>query len=162
MKKRVTADSVAKQAQNHSSDSGEELKRYLGGVVLLGGEGSITVDPGEDVYIAIMHDGGGFNPGAVICVEEYGHPDTALEGAYELLYEKELTEAIEDGRMAELEAEWTEYEGQATDILIESFDGMVWTLPAHEAAEIISQSSAAKYINIDMGEEQSEVDEYPV
>lgn len=164
--KRVTASKVAKQAQEvrHTSTDSEDLARYLDGVNLIGGEGSIDLgyiarmsDRGyndETVNVAIVHDGSGYTPSAAIVVLDFGHPDSALQFAYEILEERERNLSTEDGRMAELESEWTEYEGQADEILTESFDGKVWTLSPEEAVNVIRNSKAAQYIDIaEVGED---------
>jgi len=135
------------KADKFSSDSPNQFKRYLAAVTLLDGEGSITLYPDKDpdIHIAIIHDGSRYTPGAAIYVaEEHEHENKALENAWEILEYK----AMEDTKyVKELQEEWGE---EWNEILTESFDGMVFTLPASVAAKIISENqSASKYITIE-------------
>jgi hypothetical protein len=138
-----------KRSRDFSSDSPEQFERYLSAVVMLDGEGSITLYPDKDptVNVAIIHDGSGYTPGAAICVDD--NPHAALEKAYEILQEKAMedTEHVKD-LQKEGDDEWDE-------ILTETFDGMVFTLPASIAADLISKDRFAKaYITIDHEESE--------
>ena len=134
------------------SPEGQDFMSYLKGVTIIDGDGSIWLDGGtnyDTVYVAIVHDGSSYTPGGVIVVDTSGE-DASLQSAYEILEDKVREQAMADGYMAELEAEWTEYEGQANEILTESFGGKAWTLDAGEAAEIIEKDTyAKKYIDIE-------------
>ena len=115
----------------------KDLDRWLAGVVILAGEGSIDISSKAKVWIAIVHDGGGFSPGAAIVAADYGSGDEALERAVELLEEKTMedTEYIE-----ELEKEWRE---SWREILTERWDGRVWGLSSSDAAKILKNDKSA-------------------
>ena len=75
---------------------------------------------------------------------------SALEGAYEILETMDREQAMEDGRMAELEEEWGD---RADEILTEGYNGQVFELPVEEAAEVIEMDKyASKYIDIEVQE----------
>lgn len=143
-----------------TSTSVEELKRYLDGVVILDGHGTISINGDcprvNRVNVAIIHDGSGFNPGAVIYVgESWEHPDVALQAAHEILFEKNLEDRE---HITELEEEWGE---QWDEILTEAWDGMVWpNMPAKAVAEIVEADKyASKYIDVDWYEDPDECEE---
>jgi hypothetical protein len=140
------ADILKTAERNFSSSDPEQFERYLAAVVMLDGEGSITLSPDKDppVRIAIIHDGSGYSPGAAICVSDWEGEDAVLEAAHEILTEHEMKDTA---HVKELQEEWGE---EWHEILTESFDGMVFTLPASEAARIIEKDRFAKeYITID-------------
>jgi hypothetical protein len=123
----------------------ETFERYLGGCVILAGEGDIDFDSDEDeVAIAIIHDGSGFTPGAAIHVSELGSTQDALEQAFDALREHTLEHFPE--HVAELQEEWGDDWDQ---ILTESFDGIAFTLSPQDAAKaIINDRFAHQYVTI--------------
>jgi len=138
----------AEPGSRHKSSDPEQFERYLAGVVVLDGDGTLYLDKDPQIHIAIVHDGTGYNPGAAIYVaEEHESADGALEKAWEILEYK----AMEDTKyVKELQAEWGD---EWNEILTETFDGMVFTIPASVAAKIISEDqSASKYITIEKEE----------
>lgn len=133
-----------------SSKSREELERYLEGVVILGGEGSLQLDSAGPAYVAVIHDGSGFTPGAAIAVDQNPYHDLSddvLETAHEIMVE----DAKKDKKIvAELRKEWGD---RWEEILTEPFGGKVWTLsPADAAAAIRSNARAARYVEIEDAE----------
>ena len=132
------------------SESREELERYLQGVVIIGGEGSLRLDQAGPAYVAVIHDGSGFTPGAAIAVDQNPYHDLSnevLETAHEIMAD----DAKKDEKIvAELQEEWGD---EWEDILTESFDGKVWTLsPAEAAAAIRTNPRAARYVEIEDAE----------
>lgn len=133
------------------SKSREELERYLEGVVIIGGEGTIQLAAKGPVYVAVVHDGSGFNPGAAIAVDQNPYHDLSndvLETAHEIMAEdsKKNTEYV-----AELQKEWGD---RWEEILTEAFDGKVWTFedPAEAAAAIQTSKRALEYVEIEEAE----------
>lgn len=132
------------------SKSREELERYLQGVAIIGGEGSLRLDSAGPAYVAIIHDGSGFVPGAAIAVDQNPYHDLSndvLETAHEIMAE----DAKKDEKyVAELQEEWGD---RWEDILTDSFGGKVWTLsPAEAAAAIRTYPRAARYVEIEDAE----------
>jgi hypothetical protein len=116
----------------HSRDP-EVFERYLKGCVILAGEGDIDFESEEDeVAIAVIHDGGGFTPGAAIHVSELGSTQDALEQAFDALREHTI-EHYPD-HVKDLQEEWGDEWDQ---ILVESFDGTAFTLSPQDAARVI-------------------------
>ena len=66
----------------------EELERTLAGVALLGGEGNVDLDDPDPLFVVIVHDGSGFNPGAAIATDQnryHASIDPVLQVAFEIL-----------------------------------------------------------------------------
>jgi hypothetical protein len=132
------------------SKSREELERYLESVVILGGEGTIQLAAKGPVYVAVVHDGSGFNPGAAIAIDQnqYDLSADVLETAHEIMREdaEKNTEYV-----AELREEWGD---RWEEILTEAFDGKVWTFedPAEAAAAIQTSKRALEYVEIEEAE----------
>lgn len=142
-----------KVANRFESDDAQQAKDYLRGVVILDGEGSIDPDYGAEVWIGIIHDSSGYNPGAAIYVDQgAGHPDTVLQGAHEILTEK-LMEDTE--HVKELQNEWGD---DWYEILTEGSNGMAFGPFDHAtAADIIrSDKYASQYIDIYEAEEEED------
>jgi len=129
-----------------------DFEQTLDGAVILDGEGTIDLNDPDKVFIGIIWDDSGFTPGAAISVQQgYGSEDEMLEIAFEILEKHEikyhdLKRKNGDGYIEELMKEWGD---RWNEILTEGWDGAAWTLPAQEAADIISKDKyAAKYIEI--------------
>jgi hypothetical protein len=149
-----------RKAADLPSQTWEGLEDYLRGVAILTGEGNIWVNGDcprvNKVNISIVHDASGFNPGAAIFVEEaYNHPDSALQGAFEVLEQH----TMEDREYTdELYEEWGD---QWMEIMTEGWDGRVWTdVPAKVAAELIGADNSAKeYIDVEWYSDSDECDD---
>ena len=119
----------------HTRDP-EVFERYLKSCVIVCGEGEIDLTVGEDledeVAIAIIHDGSGFNPAAALHVSELGSTQDALEQAFDAMREHTLEHYPE--HVKELQEEWGDEWDQ---ILTETFDGLAFTLSPHAAAQAI-------------------------
>lgn len=144
-----------KKASRFVSDDAEQAKNYLRGVVILDGEGSIELGDRDDVWIGIIHDGSGYNPGAAIAINQnryHDHPDIPLQDAHEILTEK-LLEDTE--HVKELQEEWPD---DWYDVLTEGSDGMVFGPfdPATAADIVRSDKYASKYIDIYEAEEEED------
>jgi hypothetical protein len=121
----------------------EELSRWLEGVVLL--KGCVERDwfnlyeyNGEPtkIYVAIMHDGSGYTPGAALaCSERSG--DEALQIADEILEER----IREDASPEDLEESWKTEEEEGYNPLTESFDGAVFTMTTLELQEVVQNTA---------------------
>jgi hypothetical protein len=141
-----------RRAARMPSENLTEFRRYLEGVVVVDGDGSITLydtAPGAPVYAAIVHDGSGFNPGAAVVVsqEDWVGEEGCLQQALEILemwnyehhrdYYNELVE---------------EYgEEAAAGVFTETFDGKAWSgLNAKGVADAIKADKfAPRYIDIE-------------
>jgi len=120
------------------------------GVILVGGEvvdnNSIDIDDDTPVSVAIVVDvtGYGPHPGAISAVQ--GHVDAALEVAHEIL------------------EEWTREhyppaDADADETLTETFDGIMWELPAEDFVAAIKGTAAEKYIDVVEYEEEDDEEE---
>jgi hypothetical protein len=122
------------------------------GVILVGGEAvnNNSIDPDDDtpVSVAIMFDVNGFGPHVgTICAVQGGHIDEALQAADEIL------------------EEWTRdhyppKDADEDETLTETFDGIMWELPAEDFVAAIKGTAAEKYIDVvEYEDEPSEVRE---
>ena len=134
----------------------ENFKKTLEkGVLLVGGEAvdnnSIDVDDDTPVSVAIVVNVQGYGPhvGAIAAVQ--GHIDEALQSAHEILEEWE--QEHNPNHFKELEDEYGE---RASEILTETFDGVMWELPVEEFVEAIKGTAAEKYIDVVEQEEEEE------
>jgi len=116
------------------SPEAEELKRMIEGVSLL----SVSSPSGfyyeDPVFVAIVHDGSGFQPGAVISVDSISEHGT-LEEAYadlETLLEDQMTPE-------ELTERWNTEEETGYDPMTEVFSGRAFKLSAPELEQLISE-----------------------
>ena len=133
---------AGKQARGEGGGA-EELSQWLRGVVLLKGcvnsDGIIELygyqGAPTQVYVGIVHDGSGFNPGAALAISE-SSADSALEEAYEILENR----IREDASPEDLEESWKVQEEEGYDPLTESFDGAAFTLTAQELKQVIDSS----------------------
>ena len=166
----VTAKRAGKQARGEGGGA-EELSQWLRGVVLLKGcvnsDGIIELygyqGAPTQVYVGIVHDGSGFNPGAALVISE-SSADSALEEAYEILENR----IREDASPEDLEESWKVQEEEGYDPLTESFDGAAFTLTAQELKQVIDSSEglakeelqAIEFADNSEKEEPEEPDEY--
>ena len=124
------------------------------GVILVGGDAEGSIDPlSEDpVFVSIVVNVTGYGPhiGAIYAVQNryHGHPDAALQAAYEILEEWEMDHNPD--YFAELEQE---YGDDASDVFTETFDGWTWELNPQEVATGIAGTKATEYIDIEEDEE---------
>lgn len=117
------------------------LRSYLSGCVVSAGDSDLHL--GETVHVAVVHDSSGYQPTAAISVS-HTHKEDALWDAHRELYEF-LLEHYPD-HVEELQ---NEYGARWEETLVESFDGMTWTLPANVAADIICNDTYAhRYVFI--------------
>lgn len=126
----------------------DDLVRHLQGVVILGGKGSIDVGQKGPVYISIVHDGSGFNPGAAIGVDQNMYHDLGqdtLEEAFEILKDRDLNN---EEHVRELREEWGD---RWEEILTEAYGGKTWTFkdPKVAAAALKMDKRAMKYVEIE-------------
>ncbi len=125
----------------------DDLRDLLSkGVFVVDGEGTIDLEDEDPVSIGVVFDVQGYGPHpAAIYVNQnrYEHEDAALQGAYEILEEWNLTN--HGDYLRELEEE---YGDDAYEVFTETFDGTVITLPAEEAVKAITNSSAKKFVDI--------------
>lgn len=125
-----------------------ELGHWLQAVALIGGEGRIDLGDRGPVYVAIVHDASGFNPGAAIAVDQnpyHNLSNEVIQTAFEILQ----GEAMKDKEhVEEVKAEWGE---RWEEILTEAFDGRVWTFedPADAANLIRGNPRASELVEID-------------
>ena len=129
----------------HNTDI-ESFERYLAGCVIVAGDSTLWLDnDDETIAVAIIHDGSGFTPGAAIHISETGCTHDALEQAHDMMREHTL-ETCPD-HVKELQEEWGD---EWEEIMTESFDGMVWTLPKFPLAwAICADKYAAAHVDID-------------
>lgn len=125
-----------------------ELEIWLKACVLIGGEGEIDIAMKGPVYIAIVHDGSGFNPAAAIAVDQNQYHDLSndvLEKAYEVLQDHNMKN---EAYVKELQDEWGD---RWEEILTEAYDGKVWTFQkaAHAANAILTDKDAKRLIGIE-------------
>lgn len=129
------------------------------GVLLVGGEvvDNNSIDPDDDtpVAIAIVVNVQGHGPhvGAISAVQ--GHVDEALEVAHEILEDWEMDHNPD--YFKELEAE---HGDRASEIFTETFDGVMWELPAKDFIAAIKGTAAEKHIDV-VEYEDDEVAEQP-
>lgn len=127
--------------------SGADLARWLEEAVILTGKGEIDPHEPGPVYVAVVHDGRGYNPGAAIVVGQSSREDltdAVLNEAYDLL----TAEAVKDtGYVRALEKKWGD---RWQDILIEGFHGEVFTFgdPDDAAMAIGSDDRARDVISL--------------
>jgi hypothetical protein len=129
------------------SAQSRDLESWLKGVVLVGGKGEIDIAMKSPVYVAVVHDGSGFNPAAVIVVDQNMYHDLSsevLEEAFEILKDRDLQDKV---HVQELMDEWGD---RWEEILTEGYDGRTWTInkPAFAAAAIQGVVTAARLIKI--------------
>lgn len=129
------------------SQMSKDVERYLKSVVLVGGEGEIDLGRKSPVYVAIVHDGSGFNPAAAIVVDQslfQSLSHEVFEKAYEILEDRDLKD---EARVKELQDEWGDRWGE---ILTEAYDGHVWTFrnPVHAASAILTDPEAKRLVKI--------------
>ncbi len=127
-------------------------------VILRDGEGLIRLDDQDPVHIAIMMSVEGFGPHeAAIFVDQnryHASPDTALQGAYEILeqywmdnYQNLYDELVQD------------HGKQTVDdfgMFTETFDAALWTLSAEDAIAALKGTRAEHFIDIDEEVEDEE------
>lgn len=123
------------------------LNRYLDGVVIVDGEGTIDLNDTDPVFVGIVHDGSGFTPAAAIFVDQNRHHashDSAIQGAFEIMEAK----ALEDEEIvAEHQEEWGD---RWQEILTESFDGKAFQVTPEDAVRLIDRDGkAAEFIDIE-------------
>jgi hypothetical protein len=127
------------------------------GVILVGGdaEGSIDTDDETPVFVSVVVNVTGYGPhvGVIYAIQNqyHGHPDAALQPAYEILEEWEMDHNPD--HFKELEAE---YGDEASGVFTETFDAMGWKLSAKDFAAAIAGTDATKYINIHSSQETEE------
>jgi hypothetical protein len=129
------------------TEAGLELQRYLKGCVILDGEGSIDLNDKSPVYVAVVHEGGSYVPGAAISVDQ-GHRDLehqVLETAFEIMTEHAMKNVE---YVKEIQEEWGD---DWQDILTEGFDGKVWTFKNPKEAELALRGDerVMKFIDIE-------------
>ena len=130
---------------------GLELARYLGGVSLLEGKGEIRTKDSGPVYVAIVHDGTGFTPGATIAVDQNPFHDLTnevLEEAFEMMKDYHL---MDESYVKELQKNWGDI---WEEMLTELFDGKVWVFknPVEALAAIYTDKKARGFIGHDDSE----------
>jgi hypothetical protein len=141
----------------------KDLENFKGtlekGVILVGGEvvdnNSIDIDDDTPVSVAIVVNVTGYGPHiGVICAVQ-GHVDEALQEAYEILEEWEMDHNPD--YFKELEKE---HGDEASSVFTETFDGIMWELPAEDFVAAIKGTAAEKYIDvIEYEDEPSELRE---
>ncbi len=126
------------------------------GVILVGGEAvdNNSIDPEDDtpVAVAIVVNVTGYGPhiGAICAVQ--GHIDEALQEGYQILEEWEMDHNPD--YFKELEAEYGEE--RASEVFTETFDGIMWELPAEDFIAAIKGTPAEKLIDVVEYEEEEE------
>lgn len=133
--------------RNPQTEAGIELLRYLKGVTIIDGEGTIDLNDRHPVYVAIVHSGGSYTPAGVIVVGQ-NREHEALEAAFEIMEEHEMKNVE---HVKELQEEWGD---DWHDILTEGFDGKVWTFenPREAVLAVRGDKYAMKFISIEMPE----------
>ena len=129
----------ARKRRKFASDV-EELARMLKGVVLLkesvGGNYSDfggDLDMGEPVvHVAIVHDGGGYTPGAGLYFS-HSSPDEALQEAFQHLE----TSTIEQLSPEEVSEMYQTEETEGYNPVTETFDGRVFSVTPEEFKKVI-------------------------
>jgi hypothetical protein len=113
-------------------------------------DGSVDLNDPTEVYVGIIVDVSGYGPhiGALYVEQNryHGHPDTALQGADEILTEWMLEYHADDGYIDELQKEWGD---EWMDILTETFDGWAFELSPHEFVRAIAGTDAEKFIDVE-------------
>lgn len=137
-------------ASNPAGDDHKSLRDALEkSFIIVAGEGSIDLNDSDPVHISVVYDVQGYGPhtAAIYAVQNryHGTTDTALQGAHELLEQWELDYHKDDGYLKELEDEYGE---RWMEVLMETSDGMWWTLSPEQAATAIKGTKAAKFIDI--------------
>lgn len=128
-----------------------DIKEFLDrAVILVDGEGTINVDDEDPVHIAVVFEMSGYGPHmAAIFVDQnryHASPDTALQGAYEILEEYKWEHHSDEYDM--LVEDFGEQEVQDFGMFTETFDAALWTLDPVEAAEAIRGTKAEAFIDI--------------
>lgn len=129
--------------------NGVDLLQYVRGVVIVGGEGDIDLGGKGPVYVAVVHDGGGYVPAAAIAVDQnqyHNLSNDVLETAYEIMTEREMENVK---HVKELQEEWGD---RWDEILTEAFDGKVWVFesPLEAARALRVDKRAREFITITM------------
>jgi hypothetical protein len=116
-------------------------------------DGSVDLNDPTEVYVGIIVDVSGYGPhiGALYVDQNryHGSPDTALQGADEILTEWML-EHYSD-HLADLEKEWGD---EALSILTETFDGWAFELSPHEFVRAIAGTKAEGLVDVEPVEEE--------
>jgi len=139
------SSSTKKEARGQGGGA-EQLASWLEGVVLLRGcvssDGIIelTHSNGEptQIYVAVVHDGSGFNPGAALAVSEIS-ADGALEEAYQVL-EDHLFSG--NGYLDEddIKEAYDTEENEGYNPITESFDGASFAMTAPEFKQVVESA----------------------
>ncbi len=153
-----------KKARGNGGGS-EELSNWLRGVVLIPdcisdddmssrGNGQIDLrdyrGDSKTVYVAVVHDGSGFNPGAALSVSQT-NGDSALEKAFELLEEFERDSLDPETREEYFRTE----EEEGFNPLTETFDGAVFTMTPQEFKTVVDSEPKLQVLEfIDNFEEE--------
>jgi len=114
-------------------EDSKELRDMLNAVVILVAECDGMVDiNGDNVHVAIVHDGSGYIPGASMFVSDLNEHD-ALEGAFEAL--EDLQAGLQDD---EERAEREESRDKGFDTLTETYNGKTFEVSPRQLENIIS------------------------
>jgi hypothetical protein len=139
------------------SEDADHFRKWLDeGVILRDGEGSVEISEdrfsGHDpVWVAIVVNVQGYGPheGAIYADQNRYHAsaDTALQEAYEILenYERDNM-SKEDWKRLEKDAE--ENNMDASELMTETYDAVIWKLDPKEFAKALKGSKAAKFISV--------------
>lgn len=135
------------------TEEGQELAGWLRSSVVLEGDGTIDLDDDDPVYVAVIHDGSGFNPAAMIAVGQnryHNLESDLLETAFDMMRERDLKNEV---HVKELQEEWGEERWE--EILTEAYDGKVWKIqdPFEAARAILTDKRASQVIDIEGGKE---------
>ncbi len=139
IKEKLGGDLGNKEAQE--SDSG--LAEYLKNIIIL--KGAVEVGMGVDmsdepIYVGVVHDGSGFNPGAAVYVDQnkfHASEDSVLEGAFELLEEVQRDQMSEDD-FKRLEEDALGYDMYSEELMTETFDGRAFLVSPEELKSVIN------------------------
>lgn len=128
-----------------STEKGKDLADWLKGVTILEGEGTIDAAEKGPTYVAIVHEGGSYNPGGVIVVDQNPYHDLSndvLETGFDMVREWLLKN---EEHVQEL---MKDYGDEWEDVMMESVDGKVWVFkdPAEAANAIRTDERARKFI----------------
>lgn len=136
-------------------ESVQDLESWLRGAVVVAGEGQVNLGDRGPVYVALVHDGSGFNPRAVVVVDQNPYHDLSddvLSTAFEIIEDEAMKNK---SHVKEIQEEWGE---RWEEILTEGFDGKVWTFhnPYHAAAALKTDPRTMKFIEINQPEPDPE------